>query len=82
MASAEMGHQLFQIHSRADSHCGIVPTTPHGPSLAQKTDGCSQAHLLPDVYQPRFGPPLQVFPHSTQGQGTGLSSGPVHTPGP
>ena len=35
----------------------------------------------PTLYQPRFGPSLQVFPHSTQGQGAGLLPGPVHTPG-
>ena len=64
-ASAEMGHQLFPIHSYADCRCGIVPTATHGPSPSQETDGCPQAHLLPNVYQPRFGPPLQVFPHST-----------------
>ena len=80
-ARAEIGHQLLPVQSRADPRCGIVSTTTHGPSPTQKTDGCYQAHLLPDVYQPRLGPPLQVFPYSTQGQGSGLPSGPVHTPG-
>ena len=61
-ASAEMGHQLFPIHSCGDSRGGIVSPTTHGPSPAQKTDDCSQAHLLPDLYQPCFGPPLQAFP--------------------
>ena len=80
-ASVERGHQLFPIHSHADSCCGIVPTATHGPSPSQETDGCPQARLLPDVYQLRFGPPLQVFPHSTQDQGARLPSRPVHTPG-
>ena len=39
-ASAEIGHQLFPIHSHTDSRCGIVPTAPHRPSPSQETDGC------------------------------------------
>ena len=66
-AGAEMGHQLFPVDSRADSRCGIMPPTTNGPSPAQEADGRSQAHLLPDVYEPRFGPPLQVLSHSAQG---------------
>ena len=40
-ASAEIGDELFPIHSGDYSRCRIVPSTTDGPSPTPKTDECS-----------------------------------------